>query len=833
MIRYLSRLLCLTLFAAAFLPSDAQGRKDYNLETDYGVWYMNGKLQVKNMVAGADTNAAKAKFPKLAEYLRVRKAPIAKLMNMNVLPAAWNDAVLQGQSEDIAGIITSRNGIDAPDGDYDVNYPCFVSMGDYRGKGTGYTNPTPSTGGRNMNTCLRFTGKANWIGTEFDVINLMQASTWGVLSGASSYIESGTISGFRFEGDNSGWYNPTYTSNGLGMWDMGETWTVDHIFATNFNGYGIANVRGTPAKYSTISLFTNALGGIALIGTQLNNIWIEGISGDDNPALIVQVDGYGRGAGGNLTVTGEKSESGKRSPNKGQILLWQRSPCVGNVTVLSPQADMNGNFTDASFVMNSREWGQTLNVLGYVAWNCRTLVHDVTNKKRWAVASYSPQSFVWASRNGGTLTDLVAMQQVPGMPVNANDRLGMVANNGQFDYVNGSPTYSITGGTVTPPTCTATWVPGTQNCGQCTGGVITCTTPWVSSGDCTPVVSKPVDVVSTTSCPVTPPTPVASVIDPGDVAILVNTSDAASAAMATAYASAWGIPASNIVSVNLGGSDNVSTTSLITSARSALATAGKQYTVLAFSKPSRFGSQSITSAITFGPRTVSDLTISPLYTYIGNKPFSTHGVRPSMMLVDAKYIRRDAHGTKPTGSAYMVLAKDSNGSPRGAARASQTATGLKVFDNRTLSNVGSGENACNNLGDDCWIASRKPTGAVIAYYGSMYKLCCDAGVTWRKGFYGDHVTSFGGYLPALSTGINSNGQTPLTWHLDRGAAASCGTVSEPWQGGSGSLAQQFVNASMFHPLFIGGQPMGIACWASIQSPDRTLIAGDLMCAPFR
>jgi hypothetical protein len=832
MIRYLTRLLCLALCAAAFLPADAQGRKDYNLETDYGIGFMSGKLQVKNLVA--DTVAAKVKFPKLAEYLRVRKAPIAKLMNMNVLPAAWNDAVLQGQSGDIAGIITSRNGVDAPDGDYDVNYPCFVSMGDYRGKGTGYTNASPTTSGRNMNTCLRFTGKANWIGTEFDQMNLIQASTWGVLSGSTSYIESGTLSGFRLEGDNSGWYDPNYTSNGMGMWDMGETWTVDHIFATNFNGYGIANVRGTPAKYSTISLFTNALGGIGLIGTQLNNIWIEGISGDDNPALIVQVEGYERGAGGNLTVSGEKSESGKRSPNKGQILLWQRSPCVGNTTVLTPQSDMNGNFTDASFVMNSREWGQTLNVFGYVAWNCRTTVHDVTNKKRWAVGSYSPQSFVWCSRNGGTFSDLVTLQSVAGTAVNASDRLGMVANNGTFDYGSGTPAYSITGGAVTPPTCTATWTTGTRTCGNCVGGFQTCTTPYVSSlSTCEPTATKPDAIIETPPCTVTPPSPSGSAIDPNDVAVLVNTSDATSAAMATAYASAWGIPTSNIVSVNLGATDNLSTTSLITSARTALATAGKQYTVLAFAKPSRFGSQSITSAITFGPRTVSDLTASALYNYTGTKPKTDKGFAPSMLLISSSYIRRDAHGTKPAGTGYLVLAKDGTGSPRGNARASQSSTGVKVFDNRSLSNVGGGENACNNLGDDCWISSRKPTGAVVAYYGSMYKLCCDAGVTWQKGFYGDHVTSFGGYLPGDASHLNSNGQTALTWHLSRGAAASCGTVSEPWQGASGSLAQQFVNVSVFHPLFIAGKPMGVACWAAIQAPDRTLIAGDLMCAPFR
>ena len=498
-------LLVLATLLHACVPALAQTRKDYKLESDYGVWAMTSKLFVKNLTP--DTVAAKAKFPRLAARFAALKFPISKLMNMNVLPAAWNDAVLQGQSGDIAGIITSRNGIEAADGDYDANYPCIVSMGDYIGQGTGYTNPgAPTTSGRNMNTCIRFTGRANWIGTEFDQMNLIQSSTWGVMSGSTSYIESGTLRGFRLEGDNAGWYDPSYTANGIAMWDMGETWTVSNIFSTNHNGYGAVNVRGTPATWNTISLFTNALGGIGLIGTELNSIWLTGISGDDNPALVVMDQGYGRGAGGNVVFTGVKSESGKRTPNKGQIIIWQRSPCVGNITVLSPQSDMNGNFTDASFVMQSRAWGQTLNVLGYVGWNLRTMVHDVTNRKRWAVSSYSPQSFVWCSRNGGALSDLVTLSQVSGTAVNATDRLGMVANNGTFDYVAGTPAYSITGGATPPPACSATWMPGATTCTTCSSGLQTCTTGWVSSStQCQPTTTKPADVVNVQACTTTPP----------------------------------------------------------------------------------------------------------------------------------------------------------------------------------------------------------------------------------------------------------------------------------------------------------------------------------------
>jgi hypothetical protein len=65
---------------------------------------------------------------------------------------------------------------------------------------------------------------------------------------------------------------------------------------------------------------------------------------------------------------------------------------------------------------------------------------------------------------------------------------------------------------------------------------------------------------------------------------------------------------------------------------------------------------------------------------------------------------------------------------------------------------------------------------------------------------------------------------------------TAGTVVEPWQDSSGnspgSLVEQFVDVRIFHPLFIGGSPVGVAAWASVKCPDRTLFVGDLMAAPF-
>lgn len=836
-------------------------RKDFDLsQAPYNLGFADGKktLQQKWVVeAGQSISYVKANIaPRLFERFNGLGWTDAEVMQFNLLPAYWNDAVLEGQGggQPITGRITSNNGIRVPAGDYDVNYPCIVDGGEYIGQGTGFAGSVSTV---SMNTTLRL-NRAGWIGglggnhidgtyvpqggsttnIIFDSMNLIQSTTWQMLSGSNSYSESGYIDGFRLIGDNSSWFVNTYVSNGLATWDTGETYEIGRIFAEQLNGYGWACVRGTPSKSEVISVFQNALGGVGLIGTELNSIDLGLVSGDDNPALVVMSAGYGRGGGGNVSLKLGKSESGKRTPNKGQIVIWQKDPCYGLINVHA-QSDMNDKFIDSPFVFktNTNSGGQVANILAR-GWNLRTIVHDVTNQKRWPGTPYRPESLVWSSRNGGTLADLTSLQMLPASSVIATDRLGMVPNNGTFTYSpTGYPTYDITGGVAPPPPPpTCTWYPGPwSDWSECSGGQQTRTRFVVSTvpGCVPPEPMPPTSETQGCSTPV-PPTPL---IDPSQVVVVANLDNPGSSAMASAYASAWGIPTGNIVNVNLGSIDSLGNAVQLNNARSAIAAKNKQYTVLAFSAPSRFGSQSITSAITFGQRSVSNLTNSVLFGYTGLTPFTDTGVRPSILLINQNYIRTDAHGTDPTGSNYMILAKDQSGSPRGSARAGQSHQSLTVYDNRNLSNVGVGENACNNLSNDCWISSRRPVQPVTAYFGSMFKLCCDTStsngnITWRRGYYGDHVTSFGGFLPALSTGFNSQGQTPITWHLDRGASASCGTVSEPWQGSGGSLAQQFVNAQLFLPLFLSGKPSLISTWASIQSPDRTLIAGDGLCAPY-
>jgi len=517
------KLVTSLILVVATLTTLAQ-RADYNLAD--APWYLKHAVGQKTLQqcwvtdSGRTVSYVKANiYPQL--FARLNGAPFSwpdsMVMKMNVGPAAHNEAVLRGQGggQPITGRVTSNNGVTWPAGIYAVNYPCITDGGKYVGQGTGFSGTVGGSVSMNTNLVYNHSG---WLGayggSPFDVRNLIQSTTWGILSGATAYTEGGYIADFRLTGNNGSWWNATYTSNGLGMWDIGECTVIERIFAETFNGYGVMNVRGTPATYNVISSFQNALGGIGLIGSELNTINITTLSGDDNPALIVMRSGYGRGSGGVLNVTLGKSESGKRTPNKGQIILWQRDPSYGNININVGQGDMNGLFLDAQFVVNNNTAaaGQMISVQ-YRGWNGRTMFHDVTSQIRWPQQNYRPECLTYSYRGGtATLFDCATGQVLPSSSVNATDRLGLVANNGVFDYVNGTPLYSITGGVTpppTPPSCswvTGPWTP--DPCTPCVSNSCVQTRSVTSSVvGCTPADPMPV-TTQTVSCGTPPPTPV-------------------------------------------------------------------------------------------------------------------------------------------------------------------------------------------------------------------------------------------------------------------------------------------------------------------------------------
>ena len=781
---------------------------------------------------------AKARWPAWVGYMEYIGAS-SKVLNIRKAVASHNNAIWA--NDDGIGVTNYANGCGSranvrwPAGVFRIDKELIQPQGIIWGEGSqGFQLDSWSS--KSGGTTLVY-DHSGWDG-ETDRRYLIKDMTWGRIDNFG-YTEGAQLHGVKIMGQGTGLYDPTYHFSAVGAWKRGEVSTISDVFIYNANNYGIELGGQFHATFyaERISMFKCGRAGIGILGG--GHLQVHMSSFDDNGSCFEAIpDANGSiGNGTRIAAYGIKFETGKtagRPYSRGQQLL------EGEGYI---KADFYGvNYSRVNSIphalirIKSTANTSYVNIQGISFFaKPSVMLHD-RNRAEYILLDApgfdsKVNNFYWRSDVGVVESSGVALVKVP---AGCDERLAPLARdpntgNAVGNWSGCTPLYSFTqpiaseAGTTPPPTpvpCTYTTGPW----GECINGVQVRTVTSSPAG-CTgtpPNTTQPCTIV------VEPPQPPAgSGIAAADVLVVVNTADPTSTAMASAYTAAWGIPAANIVSVNLGAADDLTTAATLTAARTTINSRGKQYTVLAFSKPSRYGSQSITSAVTFGARNVSSLTASAIYNYTGTKPRTDKGVAPSFLLVDAKYIRASVTKNGATGNSYMILAKDQAGTPRGSARAGQTATGLNVWDYRNVAGMGEGNNGCNQLSMTCWITGRIPSLPILAYYGSMNSLGTAAGVTWRPGFYGDHVTSFGGFLPGnATTSTNSKGQTALTWHLDRGASMSVGSVSEPWQGSNGSLAQQFVNAALFHPQFLAGTPVGIAAWSAVQSPDRMLFAGD-------
>ena len=838
-------------------------RKQIDIEAQYGIGHAQGNRTVAQDYTLAQ---AQAKFPYLFNWaVNVKQFATDWPMSLTQWTAAAIDGVWEGNGSGFSPnvVCNSRNQILFPNGLGYINYHIPVSYGGVKGRGT---NIATANGN---NTSHLKVDHARWMPNALANRSLLQSVNWGT----NNYLESTEIDNLRIDGSGPGWKDPSYVGHGMQLRSFGETARIGTVYVHDCNDDGVHLYGAGPGTIYDLSSFDNNLAGLNINNTNsLGNLKVVGLSCDNNGFAFYS------DLGGAFEIMDIKCETGlsnsRGKPYKAQVPVWVKgwvSGHIGTITlVATPGVDGVVHFWNTAnrsrlMIENIVNLGNQANLVV----DHRNQVAYYTSPEAYNNASFSLEIKAFGAGNTTVTTSDIATYPLSTRTFNGQARLGPVSDFANYDFTAGTPVWDPTNGNiVTPPVSTATTIAVSisttsvvaGDTATATGTILdqngvpmSLTGTWSVSGPATInqsgviTTNGPGTVVATYSYgSVTPgtsqltvtavvvPPPTTGNIDPAEVVIVVNSAQADSQAMATAYANAWGIPSGNIVISNLGSLDSLSSSSTLSACRSAIAAKNKQYTVLAFSYPSRYGSQSITSAITFGPRNVTSLTTSPLYNYTGTTPFTTHAVRPSVLLYNQAYIRRTAHGTRPMGGKYMILAKDQSGFPRGSARAGQTATGLTIFDNRNNSTIGNGENAFNNLSTSIFTKYNTTPQPVVAYFGSMYRLCCETGITFRPGYYGDHVTSFGGYLPRVSSGsdyANAQGQTCLLWHMDKGAAASVGSVSEPWQGTNGSLPQQFLNVSIFLPLWLGGKSVIQATWAALQCPDRMLIVGDPLCAP--
>lgn len=328
-------------------------------------------------------------------------------------------------------------------------------------------------------------------------------------------------------------------------------------------------------------------------------------------------------------------------------------------------------------------------------------------------------------------------------------------------------------------------------------------------------------------------------INSSNLAIIVSANDPNSVAVANYYQTARGIPAANIITVNVPtGFDTISDTNFTTlkAVIDAQLPSNIQATLLTWTAPSRVAGSclmSITSAMAFGfdPKyceTYSSVTgcgaaltaTTPYFNSESAAPWQDFQIRPSMMLgassvAAATLINTgvSADATYPPGDGYLMNTSDQNRSTRAGDYPGLPAlwtgnTGIQL----------------NYIDNSSGLASDSISGKsnVLFYFTGLASVPNIATNTYRPGAIADSLTSYGGYLPG------GNGQMPITSWLNAGVTASYGTVAEPC-----SYPQKFSQASVLIDQYYRGATLIEAYWKAVQMPGQGLFVGEPLAQPFR
>ncbi len=318
-----------------------------------------------------------------------------------------------------------------------------------------------------------------------------------------------------------------------------------------------------------------------------------------------------------------------------------------------------------------------------------------------------------------------------------------------------------------------------------------------------------------------------------ELAVLIAEGDATSEAIARAYQLARGVPEANMIRVTVPARDDAITAADFATLKAAVDArlpANVQATLVTWTRPSRvLGScaMGLTSALAFGYDEkycggCAVTAISPLYNSPSHRPWADHQVRPSMMLGATTLAEAQlliARGVAADG----VLARTGVTAQAWLVRTSDAGRSVRWDDFLALSRVSVPNLAVNYVDNSGGSGNDLVSGQsnLLFYFTGLVNVAQVASNNWLPGAAADHLTSYGGVLPA------GNGQMPITEWLRAGATASYGTVEEPC-----NFTAKFPRASVLVGRYQLGDTLIEAYWKSVNRPGQGLFVGEPLARPW-
>ena len=310
-----------------------------------------------------------------------------------------------------------------------------------------------------------------------------------------------------------------------------------------------------------------------------------------------------------------------------------------------------------------------------------------------------------------------------------------------------------------------------------------------------------------------------------DLGLVINTADPYSVEVGEYYVRRRGIPEGQVLRIELPVKPQLTEQEFAPLSERIREFMGPQVQALAlaWTQPNSVGCNSITSAIAMGyaPNSCNKGCVvgrtSPYFNSASPTPFTSHGIRPTMLLAARSttaaklFIERGIDSDQQLGKVGVPMASALFVSTNDAARnvrAKLYPPGLEVPSKGFKTVVLAGN-------DDA------DTPRVFLYQTGLTHVAHLDRVHWLPGALADHLTSFGGDLLG-----NSGQMSALDW-LESGATASYGTVSEPC-----NFVQKFPHPQILLFNYIQGATAIEAYWRSVAWPDQGVFIGEPLASPF-
>jgi hypothetical protein len=465
----MKKLLLLFAIATASL-AQAQIQDDttvFDLQTRYGLCASDSKTLVKERYTYAE---AVAKYPDAFTAWVREKTTLDSMttaeadtfcMGFTLFEAAYFDALWKnvGWSSNSGigrGLCLSRNTIIIPVGTFYTRDQIDYAYGTIRGTSSS-SNYEPSGHG---GTVIKMWNE-EWRGDSLN--RVLIGAFHGGADGSNSYSESAWIGNLRIDGGAGDFKDSLITITGLQAWDMGSASEIHNIFVTHCD-IGIDVVRGTPCTFTgNNAVFMTNVAAVKI--TSGGTITFDGtLESDDCPALFLIRGGYGRPSTCNLRVGTIKIEwaiTGGRA--------WKPEVVVDgegwmNINIGSINYAVGNQFMDALFVLNPNVSTSFLHVgllEVFAGNNVKALLHDDRAEKTWLYGSGWTsyiKTFDWFS-DGTTSQFRSWPTQATAVDAPHQNRLGAIPGDGstglptgEFDRINGTPTWDPEVGSSDPDT---------------------------------------------------------------------------------------------------------------------------------------------------------------------------------------------------------------------------------------------------------------------------------------------------------------------------------------------------------------------------------------------